>query len=884
LGVTSATPPAFIEPTQFPVINFNPELDPNGCGAPSPTPPYDVRPFTDLIPHTGGTPCATQIAADHLNATPTLQAGLTPGALLDFYAEFTGQIYVPAAGDVTLLFYVDDDWVLGVGPRIGGSEQPRFVNGVYDPAPPPPPTPGPLTTFRGYPVVTRYQVASGGDIGQREPTVVYFPSAGYYPMELDYTECNEQHLEMVLGSSAAVPIPNGPSPTPTFTCIPSSQWCVGSSVNVGGANSLNGVAAIAQTDVWVGGWHTDPTPGTPTSLLEHWDGLSWNVVSIPTSIGPINGLVVAPSVTPPTYSSPTQPPQTAQVWAGSDTGIILWDGTAWSNPYPGVPGAKAFAGIAPTDLYAAGGGGGNIIQHWNGLGWATATTVPAGNVLNGITAFIHPIDPPGTEYVWAVGSNGSSPMSIWWNGSTWATVAVPTPVGATSASLSSVTAINNADLWALWAVGTYTDAQGHHTLTEYYNSDTLNGYPVGWFVVPSPNPDPLYQVNELHSVWRTNPGDLWAAGTYNASGVKQTLILHWNGSQWDISQSPDVGINNNELNGITSHSPATSDWAAGYAADASATPQTLVESLVAPVVRPVTKSYYEVQVTPTIHSSQGCNAAATAVSGVVVLDYGRSAIKSGPVYGTILISSGDFASIDKITTAAEAFADGYDTCRPDHTNQRITMALSVNDSYPNPTALSSDHGQQWAHMVATVQAYATTYPGLSVAGGIDAEEGSNWDPGYTWTYNWVSGFLVGGTAPYYDFGAVDNYPCPPTPGAGTPTPVVPYPYRCSDSAWNVDQHYQIAYGLSPNRALPLLETYTSSKTGYIYPVTRWGKDQYNKPMKSAGQMTGCWVGCDAQGVLSATQGWPVLWLALNGDRQTSQSPPNSTNIVYSDNP
>ncbi len=856
---STQTPPAFTQ--VFPLINFNPPAGYTCNGTPV---DGETRPLTDVDE---GVPCAAIPAQATAPApTPTLlQAGV--GVLAGYQAVFSTTIYVSQPADISFYLHSDNAFVFGIGPLNGvpGSWQPYRVSGTYDPPPPPSPTPYPTTTFRNLTIVARYN--TGGCCNGA--VTVGFPVAGFYPIEIDNSEDGNDGLDIALENPSGTPVLNGPSATPTptvtptatFTCIPSSQWCVGSSVNLPGANSLNGVAAIAQNDVWVGGWHTDPTPGIQVSLMEHWNGNNWNVVSVPTSIGSINGLVA-----PPTAG----PTQQAEVWAGSDTGIIHWNGTAWSTPYPGVPGAKTFAAFASNDVYAA---GGTLIQHWNGSAWATATSVSTGSTLNGITAFTDQTGITPKQTIWAVGSSGSGPFSMRWNGSAWASISVPTPTGATSASLNSITAINNTVYWGLWAVGTYVDAQGHHTLTEYYNSTGSNGYPVGWFIVPSPDPDTLYQVNELHSVFRTRTGDVWAVGTYaNPSGVENTLILHWNGSQWDIAQSTNLGINDNELNGITSHSPATSDWAAGYADDASATPQTLVENLTAPIAKPVTRSYYEVQVTPTVHRGQGCNAAATAVSGVVVLDYGKPAIGPGPLYGTILINSGAFASIDQIKVAAEAFADGYDTCRPDRSNQTIRMAISVNNGYS--TALNSDHGQQWAHMVATVQAYATTYPGFGVAGGIDAEEGDGFDPGFTSTQNWLAGFIAGGTAPYYDFGAIDTFPCRPAPGIGTPTPVVPYPEPCS--GWNVDQHYQIAYGLAPNQALPLLETYTSSKTGYIYPVTRWGKDQYNKPMKLYGQMTDCHAGCI--GELNTTQGWPVLWLALNGDRQTSQSPPYSTDI------
>ena len=125
-NVTTATPPAFTEPTYFPVINFNPELNKSGCGSP---PGPNTRPFTDLVPSVGSTPCATIQAQDNLSATPTLYAGMPPenGPLYNFHAVFTGQFYVPSAGNVTFNLYADDAWVLGIGPRIGGPGGPAAL-------------------------------------------------------------------------------------------------------------------------------------------------------------------------------------------------------------------------------------------------------------------------------------------------------------------------------------------------------------------------------------------------------------------------------------------------------------------------------------------------------------------------------------------------------------------------------------------------------------------------------------------------------------------------------------------------------------------------------------------------------------------------------------
>ncbi len=163
-------------------------------------------------------------------ATPVLlQAGL--GSLFNFHSVFVSTLYMPVAGQVTFNYYVDDAWIMGIGPKIGGNgEQPVYISGVFDPPPPPSPVPWPITNFTSSRVASRFQSGSGPPILKQ--TVVDFPAPGYYPIEVDYTECMNGSLEMVLGSTAGNPIPNGPSatPSPAATCLRTAlptmyPWC-----------------------------------------------------------------------------------------------------------------------------------------------------------------------------------------------------------------------------------------------------------------------------------------------------------------------------------------------------------------------------------------------------------------------------------------------------------------------------------------------------------------------------------------------------------------------------------------------------------------------------------------------------------------------------------
>jgi hypothetical protein len=215
--VTPGTTPIFTQ--DFPVVAFNPPTGVNiGC---TPAAGPGTRPFTDMVPGTPGVACGSVPMQYPVSGTPTWQAGVGP--LNTFRTAFTGQFYAPQAGEVTFMFWSDDGWVLGIGQNIAypttTPQQPNYVSGIFEPPPPPAPSPWPRTLLEDYQMVGRFDQGSGP--AAYKTVVVSFPSAGYYPFELDYTECfPNTPLALLMGTTAGAPIPPGPSPTNTFTSTP----------------------------------------------------------------------------------------------------------------------------------------------------------------------------------------------------------------------------------------------------------------------------------------------------------------------------------------------------------------------------------------------------------------------------------------------------------------------------------------------------------------------------------------------------------------------------------------------------------------------------------------------------------------------------------------
>ncbi len=80
-----------------------------------------------------------------------------------------------------------------------------------------------------------------------------------------------------------------------------------------------------------------------------------------------------------------------------------------------------------------------------------------------------------------------------------------------------------------------------------------------------PAADPSSSYNALTSVSADSASDAWAVGAYrnNTTGVRDTLILHWNGTAWSRVASPSPGTRFNTLTGVSAAS-ASNAWAVGF--------------------------------------------------------------------------------------------------------------------------------------------------------------------------------------------------------------------------------------------------------------------------------------------------------------------------------
>ncbi|MGA2131204.1 MAG: hypothetical protein ABSH50_02730 [Bryobacteraceae bacterium] len=301
-------------------------------------------------------------------------------------------------------------------------------------------------------------------------------------------------------------------------------------------NSLMAVAASSPNDIWAVG---------DTTI--HFDGTAWTAFAAPMIDGDgTNWLDGVADISP------------TEAWAvglvGIDTATVgqvieHWDGTAWSA-YTGPtfapgdePEPKCLTAVSASDIWAVG----DLLtsdqalealyEHWDGTAW-TAITGPLYGFPNAASA-------DAANDIWVVGETSGTIFGTFaehFDGSTWSRVATP-DVGSGSNVLSGVVALAPNNVWAVgYSTATLKPPPGSYdvptkTLIEHYDG-------TNWSVVPSPNvgPNSQYQSNRLLGITAVSATDIWAFGSYFAASGSEnqmTLLLHWDGTSWSLEASPD---------------------------------------------------------------------------------------------------------------------------------------------------------------------------------------------------------------------------------------------------------------------------------------------------------------------------------------------------------
>jgi hypothetical protein len=188
-----------------------------------------------------------------------------------------------------------------------------------------------------------------------------------------------------------------------------SQWSVVPAATPAGSafSWLYGIAALSAKDIWTVGTSIPQAGGGETVLINHWNGTAWSLVSGPNPGTNANILYAVAPV-----------PGTNQLWAVGNyltsgayqTLIERWNGTTWNlvtSPSPGSNGngLQGVTALSANSAWAVGSdtnGNGDLtlIEHWNGTNWSIVAS-PNPLSLNFLSAVARV---PHTSKLWAVGN------------------------------------------------------------------------------------------------------------------------------------------------------------------------------------------------------------------------------------------------------------------------------------------------------------------------------------------------------------------------------------------------------------------------------------------------------------------------------------------------
>lgn len=336
-----------------------------------------------------------------------------------------------------------------------------------------------------------------------------------------------------------------------------ADWMTVASPSVGKqANTLLGVAAAADNDVWAVGAAYNLRLNAYRTVIEHWNGATWSVVKSPnatTGYNLLNGVAVVAANDVWTVGQAAQGSQYSTL-------VEHWEGTAWSIvPSPNVSGSssvlQAISVVSASDIWAAGYSTDTnfnnhaLTIHWNGTAWSIVSTPIVNNdILFGVDAVT------ATD-IWAVGDsrpNGGDAVTLTmhWNGTAWSVV--PSPNGIGDNILFGVAAIASNDVWAVGNAGSL------QTLALHWDG-------ASWSVVPTPPFGSDVSNEVLVGIVALSSNNIWTAGQFILplqGSAQQTLTENWNGSSWNVVASPDAPNSNNRLHSITA-TPNGTLWAVG---------------------------------------------------------------------------------------------------------------------------------------------------------------------------------------------------------------------------------------------------------------------------------------------------------------------------------
>jgi hypothetical protein len=316
-----------------------------------------------------------------------------------------------------------------------------------------------------------------------------------------------------------------------------AAWSVVTSPDNSGAPTyLQGLTCNTASDCWAVGYYSNGT--VLQTLIEHYDGTAWSIVGSPNMLdsgghAETNQLfaVTCTSANDCWAVGVAQVNAAPFVSAGT-TLVEHYDGASWSIvSTPSITGADAVfysvTCINAGNCWAVGNTTSSVaaqtlIEHYDGLTWSIAASANSMNEQN----YLYGVTCAGPSDCWAVGydyTQGVQPyntLTEHYDGTSWSLVTSPDATGAQGSFFQAVTCVRTDDCWA---VGYYVNDSGSKVLTlaEHYDG-------TAWSITDTPNPDNRF-TNDLQAVSCLDSGNCWAIGySFDTSTVTQfTLAEHY---------------------------------------------------------------------------------------------------------------------------------------------------------------------------------------------------------------------------------------------------------------------------------------------------------------------------------------------------------------------
>ncbi|HEY3662515.1 MAG TPA: choice-of-anchor Q domain-containing protein [Chthoniobacterales bacterium] len=231
-----------------------------------------------------------------------------------------------------------------------------------------------------------------------------------------------------------------------------SVWTIFASPNPGDQQGLFAVACVSTSDCWAVGFYSIGSSNGQT-LIEHWNGSTWSVVSSPNNSAMSHELHAVTCVS------------SSDCWATGhyytfnnvyQTLIEHWNGSTWSivsSPNTSATETNLLYGVtcaSTSDCWTVGNGPTQtLIEHWNGSAWSIVSSANNGpSLLSGVSC-------PSAVDCWAVGSGSSQTLIEHWNGAAWSIVSSPNTSDQFNFLGGGVTCVSASECWAV----------GHHYST-----------------------------------------------------------------------------------------------------------------------------------------------------------------------------------------------------------------------------------------------------------------------------------------------------------------------------------------------------------------------------------------------------------------------------------